>query len=137
MDDLLADVTARSALNTLEHTPGHHRLRCADIFRDSFSSHAAAEKAATKGGAAAHARALHAARLLWAAPALLLRTCRASRDDVLSPPTTPALAKGVERSNIATARLQHAEMGDWEKLLRDYLVDRDASDALALIRARG
>ena len=137
LDDLLADVTARPALNTLEHIPGHHRLRCADIFRDLFSSHAAAEKAATKGGAAAHAHALRAARPLWAAPALLLRTCRAPRDDVLSPPTAPALAKGAERSNIVRARLQHAEMGDWEKLLSDSWVDRDASDALALARARG
>ena len=137
MDDLLADATARPALNTLEHIPGHHRLRCADIFRDLFSSHAAAEKAATKGGAAAHAHALRAARLLWAAPALLLRTCRAPRDDVLSPPTAPATAKGVARANIVRARLQHAEVGDWEKLLSDYLVDRAASDALALARARG
>ena len=87
------------------------------------------------GGAAAHAHALRAARLLWAAPALLLRTCRAPRDDVLSSPPTPVLAKGVERSNIVRARLQHAEMGDWEKLLRDYLVDRDAADTHALARA--
>ena len=137
LDDLLADATARPALNTLEHIPGHHRLRCADIFRDLFTSHAAAEKAATKGGAAAHAHALRAARLLWAVPALLLRTCRAPRDDVLSQLTAPALAKGVERPNTVRARLQHAETGDWEKFLRDYLVDRDASDVLALARARG
>ena len=135
-DELLADVASRPAPNTLEHIPGHHRLRCADLFRDFFSSHAAAEKTVAKGGAAAHGQALRASRLLWAAPTLLLHSCLAPREDVLAAPTMPALAKGIERANMVRHRLQLAEQGNWEKFMQEYLNDRDVADQLALSRAR-
>ena len=88
-----------------------------------------AERAALRGGVEPAADAVAAGRLLWLGPTLLLCSRATYDDDVLAPPVTEVATKGVERANMVRVRLQMAESGQWEALLRAYLADTAAADS--------
>ena len=127
MDALLIKVVAWPALRTMESIPRQHRARTADVLRDLMHAHVDAQRAATRGGPAAAAGALRAARMLWVAPALLLRASRRHVDDGLAPPPTQTGARGVERAHEVRQRLHQAEAGAWSALLTQYLQDLKAA----------
>ena len=77
-DALLARAVARPALRTMERIPRQHRSRVADMLGDLTHAHVDAQWAAERGGGAAEAGALRAARMLWVAPTLLLTGCAGS-----------------------------------------------------------
>ena len=128
VDAHLTKAVARPALRTMESIPRQHRARTADVLRDLMHAHVDAQRAATRGGQAAAAGALRAARMLRVAPALLLRASRRHMDDGLAPPPAQMGARGVERAQEVRQRLQLAEAGAWPALLTQYLQDLKAAD---------
>ena len=97
--------------------------------------HAAAGQAASRGGGEeARAVALHEARLLWIAPALLLRSCMHHADDGLAPPALAMGVKGIQRAHEVRRRAQCAEDGHWRGLLDEYLKDGEAAGAVDAAR---
>ena len=130
VDALLIEAVARPTLRTMESIPRQHRARTADVLRDLTHAHVDAQSAATRGGPAAAAGALRAARMLWVAPALLLRASRRHVDDGLAPAPAQMGARGVERAQEVRQRLQLAEAGAWPTLLLQYLRDLKAADEI-------
>ena len=128
---MLGLATSRPALQTMEWIPRNfkHRDRTAEVLRDFYGAHVEAERAALRGGAEPAADAVAAGRLLWLGPTLLLYSRATYEDDVLAPPVTEVATKGVERANMVRGRLQLAESGQWETLLRAYLADTAAADS--------
>ena len=125
---MLEAAASRPALQTMEWIPRKLRVRTAGVLRDFYGAHVEAERAALRGGAAHAADAVAAGRLLWLGPTLLLRSRATYDDDLLAPPVAEVATKGVERANMVRARLQQAESGQWEALLRAYFADVEAAD---------
>ena len=110
-DALLGAAVARPAIRTLETIPGQHRARVAEILTALMIAHVDAQRATACGGHESEEAALRAARLLWIAPALLLRAMRRNQEDALAPAPTQLGSRGVERANEVRGRLQLAETG--------------------------
>ena len=129
LDDMLARATSRPALQTMERIPRQHSARGAEIMRDRLLMHAAAELVASRGGGEeARAAALREARLLWIAPALLLRPCMHHVDDGLASPALATGVKGIQRAHEVRRRAQRTEDGDWRGLLDEYLKHVEEAD---------
>ena len=98
------------------------------LLRDLMVAHMGAQRAAAARAALARQGMLRAARLLWAAPALLLRIPMVVQEATLEGACAQVGAKGAERANEVRRRLQLAEAGAWVELLTEYLAEVDAAE---------
>ena len=110
-DELLQRAVSRLALKTPGSIPRQHRVRTAELMRDLMVAHTGAQRAAAAGAALARQGALRAARLLWAAPALLLRIPMVAQEANLEEACAQIGAKGAERANEGSRGLGRAPDG--------------------------
>ena len=127
-DAFLEAAVARPAIRTLETIPRQHRVRVAEILTSLMIAHVDAQRATACGGQESEEAALWAARMLWIAPALLLRAVRCNEEDVLAQAPTQLGSRGVERASEVRGRLQLAEAGRWLELIAQYLRDIRVAD---------
>ena len=119
LTDVLQQLAGRPALPTMTWLPRAFRKRWASLALDRLSQalDAAHRAAASKKDASLEAAAVHASRLLWCLPGLLLHAEAADPDEV-----EHALAK--RHVSAMRRRFAMAEKGDWLTLVIEALQRR-------------